>query len=415
MVKKIEKITIDLNKIDRDLKHKSQELNPIFVDEYFNKKQIILQETDWITVTPNAYEFSMTQNQPLPAYIDFSQFLDIIIPQNFLPFIDVQLISKTPDNLKFTGIMPYNHLEFIGDVVEVYGNGSTLIYKGGLPQMGQIFQLIGLEFGINPAHTVKIWVGEVYYNDGPIEYKVFGHVPFPTTPVYTTGYKIFDKPGSLATRYQKIAGNWVFLDYYAPEIFPTTDVQSESWVFNGYWVLYEPYSARADLSTVVVANESPLVVDGIFYKIILGNLPTYPTDAETDPRYWSTIVLKRNQDSFVPYSEARVQIGKRQQSIVKGFPSTDTKKENYRLRVSGTMVFESLATISSPIQIPVYDDIYTKVTFEEGNPKDYTRTTVNHSLRSIGRFYVDAIDIDYKIRIVLSNPHDYQNRSEFKT
>jgi len=421
MVKKIEKITIDLNKIDRDLKHKSQELNSIFVDEYFNKKPVVLEESAWITATPESYEYSLSQGALLPLYVDFVQDFDLTIPENYLPFIDIQLITKTPADIELAGVVPFNHLSFLGDVIEIWGNGSTLIYKGGFPKIGQIFQLIGLENGINPDHAIKIWVGETHFMDGVLEYKMWGHVPSLLHPDASSHvYVVTDTYNSPAILYKKIGGVWVSQGYQTRWFFPPgTGIISETYVENGYWCVYEPWSFRENLATVYAFNETPLVADGIFYKMILASFPGYGYDPgippAPDPRYWDTVVLKRNPDVYEPFSESTIMAGNRQQSLFKVFKSTDTIKEKYRLNVKGKIVFKGNAITPSTLDIPKYNDVYTKEVYNPlDNTRTYYRSSYNHTLTGIPRYAPLTPNIEYKIKVVLTNPHDYANRSDYK-
>ena len=94
MVKKLEQITTNQNKIDSDLNVKSQELKQVLVDSYNWKKNCLIKESDWITGSVNPTTSRVTSpNQFLPSYVNIDTYLDFTLNPKFVPFVNVEFLT----------------------------------------------------------------------------------------------------------------------------------------------------------------------------------------------------------------------------------------------------------------------------------------------------------------------------------
>jgi hypothetical protein len=164
----------------------NQLLHWLALPEY-QKSQVVLYESEWTpyATTINSSLQTTSKEDLLPTYINcgFSQVISI--PETFLPFIDVQLITKKNPLIKFSSLAEYITSTWVGNYYECYGNGSTLIYKGRYNSV--TFREFYVENGLRTHEelqkgnflislTKKFWETTCYYSIGGNEYKAKGTI-----------------------------------------------------------------------------------------------------------------------------------------------------------------------------------------------------------------------------------------------
>lgn len=179
MVKKLEKINNSQNKNDSDLFTKSQQDKNILSEQYNFKSPIVIKETDWENITPEIANGirSTINNDILPESIIISQQEDIIIPEQFLPFLHVDLLIKPKETSQVSGTLQYINKTFEGDYVEVLGNGATTIYQGTPYEINHLYTQDDLDDGkFDIDYTKRVYraiihytyLGDEYYVDGTL-------------------------------------------------------------------------------------------------------------------------------------------------------------------------------------------------------------------------------------------------------
>jgi hypothetical protein len=179
MVKKLEQINNSQNIITKDLTVKEQKISQILSDSYNTKTIKELNSLTWITATPIASGSAqnMSAGHILPETVSFSQDFDFHIDSKFLPFIKTELLVKAVKNVNLCGVLPYIYEGFENDYVEIYGNGTELIYKGFPREVYYVYGQSDLDDGLfQEAYTKKVYRGVIEYTRGGSLYKVDGRV-----------------------------------------------------------------------------------------------------------------------------------------------------------------------------------------------------------------------------------------------
>jgi len=178
MSRKLENLNNNQNKTTSDLNEKNQELKSIFIDKHDWKKSNIISDTDWITITPtiSASDKTTIKNQLLPQSVIFNNNFNINLPKRYLPFLQANLIIKTPSELQTVGVLSYNQGTYEGDYFEVYGNNiSNLIYKGTSRPIYYLHTQNDLISGkFTEPYTKAIYRAVITYTEGGDEYKIDG-------------------------------------------------------------------------------------------------------------------------------------------------------------------------------------------------------------------------------------------------
>ena len=129
---KIKTIWEENRTVEVDLSQKQNEIKQFFTERHQMQKIKNIYDSGWIATTPTAVDAvrNVTPDQELPERVTLDTSLDIEIPEIFLPFINVTVMTKTVPKVSFLGVMPFIIEGFDNDYFSVHGNGTNLIYKG---------------------------------------------------------------------------------------------------------------------------------------------------------------------------------------------------------------------------------------------------------------------------------------------
>lgn len=180
MAKKIEVINNQQNKIISDLNVKNQTPKPLLIDNYNWRNHSVIDETEWVTQIPtySSADKSGTKNEMMPQYITLNSDFNVVVPKKFLPFLKLNILTKTPPELSLVGMLAYNRSTYEADYVEVYGNSideDNLIYKGSPRPIYYLHTLLDLAAGkFLESNTKKVYRGVITYTEGGSEYKIDG-------------------------------------------------------------------------------------------------------------------------------------------------------------------------------------------------------------------------------------------------
>jgi hypothetical protein len=198
-----------------------------------------------------------------------------------------------------------------------------------------------------------------------------------------------------AIQYIKVGGVWMVSQYGSFDIASNVHTISvQRFTFQGFWLFWDSQTS----CLFSMREVTPLVLEGSSHKVELYNFPVDPW------RLWSYILFKRNHSPYpLLTTGSNLQQSERQLSICKNFKTTDVQKINHKLCVSGTLIFNVPATKNPNIQVIKYTDTYS----QDPNPdpaSKYLLTIQNHDLLDLTYFNPDDHDIEYKIRVTLTNP-----------
>ena len=175
--KKIQKIWEVNAETENELKIKENEVRRFFTDRYKFKQQKNIYDSGWIAKAPVASDSvrNVTIGQALSETVILDEAIDITIPENMLPFINISLMTKTIPEVQAMGFMSYFQEGWQADnYVEIYGNGS-LIYKGSSPVVYQKHSQSSLDNGdFQESYTKKVYNATIEYTNMGAEYKIVG-------------------------------------------------------------------------------------------------------------------------------------------------------------------------------------------------------------------------------------------------
>jgi len=176
MRNKFNKLWYDSLSTEREL---FQKMNDIFI--FFNennqiKKILNLYDSDWIASTPtNSFLTRVTKDEVLPESILYDTYIDIEIPEIFLPYLNIDVLAKTIPETQCVGTLPYIWETYEQDYFEVYGNGSNLIYKGFPHDAYYFYSEDELDDGqFQENYAKKVYRAVIYYSQSGEDYYVDG-------------------------------------------------------------------------------------------------------------------------------------------------------------------------------------------------------------------------------------------------
>ena len=174
---KFNEINDKQNKITEQLNTKSNELKSILPEDYNWKKTNIIAETEWITGTTYPVGVVLQENQRLPGYVNLYTFLDFVLDKKFIPFLNVEVLTKNQEIAKLVGLVSFNYETLSPSYVEIWGNGGTLLYKGLPYPITHLYSQADLDADMFPINNTKpVYSAEIIYTDETdgFDYKITG-------------------------------------------------------------------------------------------------------------------------------------------------------------------------------------------------------------------------------------------------
>ncbi len=158
-----------------ELNKKRNKIQQVLPEDYNWKKNQVIAETDWFTTLAYSNGSSVEPNQYNPLIAIYSNFLDIHLDARFIPFLNIEIITKKQDGLELIGLMEHSDDSYEGDYVEVRGSGSQLIYKGTPHYANYIYDQSDLDAGaFDIDYTKNVYNGIITYSQGGDEWKIQG-------------------------------------------------------------------------------------------------------------------------------------------------------------------------------------------------------------------------------------------------
>ena len=172
-MKRLEKVSLSQGHIDTKLNKNKNIIENILPEDYNWKKNFILAESAWLTAVLFTYGRVTTPDQYVSATIDLNQFLDFNLNHKFIPFINVELITKNPEGIESVGFFEYNREILEGDYVEVYGDSTNLIYKGqSFFYNGYLIKARLYRGDFQESFTKTHYVADVFFTRGGDEWRL---------------------------------------------------------------------------------------------------------------------------------------------------------------------------------------------------------------------------------------------------
>jgi hypothetical protein len=175
-----QKIQKSINNINKTVVEIENKKNDPFNFNFFKSKiktNSVLYDSGWEDITPdnNSYK-TIVHGAMLPASvsIDYSDYFEI--PEEILPFIDLQLFVKPVGHAKLATYHPYTLENYTGNYIKVTGDG-TLIVQGYWPsQFNRLYDESELGTNINASFTKKVWNTVIEFTSGGDTYRLTGEV-----------------------------------------------------------------------------------------------------------------------------------------------------------------------------------------------------------------------------------------------
>jgi hypothetical protein len=162
-----------------ELNKKRNKIQSVLPEDYNWKKYQIIAETDWITALAYSNGASVEPNQYNPLIATYSNFLDIHLDSRFIPFLNVELITKKQEGLELIGLMEHSDDSYEGDYVEIRGSGFQLIYKGSPHYANYIYDQADLDAGAFDIDYAKMaYNAEITYTEDGSEWKMSGKLVY---------------------------------------------------------------------------------------------------------------------------------------------------------------------------------------------------------------------------------------------
>lgn len=166
---KLSKIWNRSKKNQDDLNKKDLEDKDLYKKLQTFKYPITLIESDDIYVVPQSVPSirSTKKNTKLPSTLAYNAFIDITIPEEFLPFLELEVDWFPLPSEEIVSVYAYEQSDYTGNEVEVKGD-STLIYTGAKSKTDRKFlhQQTEIDNGnILEENTKKIFNATIIYQD----------------------------------------------------------------------------------------------------------------------------------------------------------------------------------------------------------------------------------------------------------
>ncbi len=172
-MKKLEKVNLNQNSIEIKINKRENEITNLLLDHYNWKSNFVLKESAWITGVPFTYGRVTTPDQFVSATVDINQFLDFNLDHKFIPFINVEVMTKNPEGIESVGFFEYNREILEGDYVEVYGDSTNLIYKGqSFFYNGYLIKARLYRGDFQESFTKTHYVADVFFTRGGDEWRL---------------------------------------------------------------------------------------------------------------------------------------------------------------------------------------------------------------------------------------------------
>ncbi len=176
---KLQSIWKNNKNVIRDLSNKENEITQFFMDKNNLQKIKTLYDSGWVATTPTASSAvrNATPGELLPERVLLNSYYDFNIPEHFLPFVNVSVMTKTVPEVSFLGVFPFTVEGYDNDYIEVKGNGSNLIYAGYPRSVYYEYDESDLaDEMFQESYTKKVYRAVIYYTSGGNEYKVDGRL-----------------------------------------------------------------------------------------------------------------------------------------------------------------------------------------------------------------------------------------------
>jgi hypothetical protein len=462
MGKFFDDLYLNQNETTQELQQKQQQLVSILPEDYNWKTGKVIAETAWQSIDVSTDGVVYTPNKYLPARASIGESFSFRLDSKFIPFINVEILTKKKPNLELMGIFPHSYETYSGDYIELYGNGVNLIYKGLFNSFGftnyflqneldngnfdvdftkkyyhilinyargriyskDLFRLkirknLGLNHGSMEWDEWEAHMGkDGIINDGGIDadFKHTRFLSFTSTQVTMlcrkTEVRVIDDPehpGSYIGQWTYFYNQTVTKSFSDMDLivvngtsgisFPPHTINTMAFTFLGYFLFWD--SERS--GRVGVRYKTPSEYEENSLKMELYGFPS------GDDRVWNYMLFKRNDNAptiiehpIVPYF-----CGNTQSWVINNFQITDNVQEQYLIMVLSELVFKCLAEEQTLLKIVKYNDTYSQ--FED----TYKLTITNHTFHDMVQYSGEA-NTEYKIRLMLLNPYKFSDRNNYE-
>lgn len=473
------KFNTSKNKIRQTFHRNNKNINSLevkrnIINNFFKEKQKIksiktLFESEWIATTPTATASvrNITKGKDLAELVSIEFEEEITILEEILPFINVDIMVKTPPDSEPVGFLEYDQETFESDFVEVRGD-TNLIYQGIPRPLKFQHDEDALDDGdFQRDYAKKVFTAAIEYTDGADEYRVVGtlirirmiddlgtgcnnqdfdtydcfvDVDFVGSKNYAEFLELESNSANMIVQKEEsrfttnsspppdcIQNDTVIdeqeitfpftggaIDRYLIRMFPATRFKK----VGGSFVLDTTGDFEIDSDAVTVTSRSfQFVGYWLFYSdnkdFFFGvdedgegelELKNLPTNPDQP---WNQITFKLNQEPHPEALAATVtQTGSRKQLFFrKNAPSTFN---TYKVFLTDTLVLKAPSSLISDTEIfDVFDDVYNK------DSTDYTRVE-SHSTKTENIYVSKKHDIEYKIKITVKNPFYWEELRRYK-
>lgn len=477
MAKIFNEIIDNQNEIENQL-HLKTNVNKVPLNEDYNwKTEDTIKESDWITGTTVRVGQSTSANNFLPTYLSISKELDFILDPKFIPFINVEVLTKKQPDLELLGVVPYIHEFYESDYVEIYGDGSNLIYKGTPQLKDYIYDEDDLIAGnFTEDYAKKAYYATIEYTLGGDEYKIGGliseiimvvdaglsgggnqnldtyYLNTAPTNLVEAGYMRFTDmtESSVTGDWKKTETRYNTNPSPPPAEIPSTntigkttasfnfDTHDEYYTFylgtlykkiSGNWVLqgtgnYTINSVSHTITSRTITLNGYWIFWGPESRYTIGVSNVVPPEPDGSLQKKEIYNLPPH-----PYRYWTTITFKRNQdphpevtsvnSVVAGFETHQLiklYKSTERAKDKYRLLVTGILAFKTLAdQVSTSNiPVYNDVYTATGsNPGDKYTPSYNHTLKETKYYRADFVDVEYKIRISILNPYDFSDRKNY--
>lgn len=166
------------NNLTSELNKKRNKIQQVLPEDYNWKKYNIIAETDWLTTLADVKGASSLANDYICLSTLISNYIDINLDARFIPFINVEIITKKQEGLELVGLLNYPAHSIDNDYVEILGNGAHLIYKGFPCPANHIYGPPDSYTQFDLSYTKNAYRAEVTYTYAGSEWKILGPLAY---------------------------------------------------------------------------------------------------------------------------------------------------------------------------------------------------------------------------------------------
>lgn len=454
--RKLQKIFNDIKKNTSTLESRRNEQLLLTFFKTNISPHFIIEDTDWIAKAPDTNTGkTINKGDLLPASLSINYSTEIGIPDFLLPYIDVEVLIKTPPDSTLITYDKFSTENYTGNYINVQGV-EGLIYNGIYPTP-LFVSFTDLGTVVPEANTKKVWRVTVLHNTGGDEFVTTGELlqisttentetcerdpggtitindQFYCSPFSTAPHKILDFDDEGFTGIGDFTDN-EFIS--GPPDCDTSSTEEEGVELSKNFSAIENYELYLSGSQTNITQEttSPgtFFVQGndiTSYESIIfnGYRPYYSSSTQKEFQTSGTadiilvnppnssITLKRNLESLSSILDTNIfenvllqRGGNRIRKDIAFFKIQDENTNNFpfyylKIGIGATILAPAIVNTSNP-GIITQSDIYIN-----SSRTSTTRGSVYEA------YFAKKQDVQYRLMIIIKNPFWYQEVRKYVT